>query len=84
MSMIKEFCPSSSRGVIRERNYDNRFSKFQALVQEAKSDFPYLTDEDIEIVHYGGGSYSGTWGIEFPAHGVPNDYEVTAQLELTL
>lgn len=83
MRIIKEFCPASNRGVIRTNTYGSQLSMFLELAAIAKQDFPYLTEDNIEIVHYGGERYAKTFGIEFPAHGVPDDYQIISQLELT-
>jgi hypothetical protein len=56
--------PITSLGIIRCSHYGSNLSWFIKAATIAKEDFPFLTDEDIEIVKYGGKN-SGTFGIEF-------------------
>ena len=81
--MIKEFCKASNTAIIRENSYGSKLSKFTKLFAEAKKDFPYLEEEDIEIVKYGGERYAKTFGIEFYATTVPEEYARISQLEYT-
>lgn len=83
--MIKEYCEYAKTCVIRENSYGSRLSKFLRLIEEAKKDFPSLTDEDIEIVKYAGERYAKTFGIEFEITNqeIPAEYIRISQLENT-
>jgi len=81
--MIKEFCKSSNRAVIREDAYGSQWSKFKRLVNEAKKDFPDLNEDDVEIIHFGGERYAKTFGIEFYTVYAPDSYSEISQLEYT-
>ncbi len=89
MDFIKEYQPVveqfPGRCVIRTNTYCKNFSHICFLVAEAKKDFPDLKDNLIEIAHYGGQHYKGTFGIEFtPTGEVPDSYEKISELEFTL
>lgn len=47
------------------KKHDLRY--FETLFQEARKYFPLLSRRDIEVVHYAGSQYRGTFGIEFPS-----------------
>lgn len=48
-----------------DNSYGNSLSKFKALSDLARADFPRLTDDDIQIIEFGGTTKKGIWGIEF-------------------
>lgn len=81
--IIKEFCKDANRAVIREDSYGSQMSKFKKLIGEALEDFPDLSPDDVEIVHYGGERYAKTFGIEFHATYAPDTYTRISQLEYT-
>lgn len=76
----------TKRFVIRTDCYNSELSHFMLLFQEAKKDFPDLKEEQIEIKHYGGRCYKGTYGIEFTIDPkvIPTTYEQIHKLELEL
>jgi hypothetical protein len=88
--VIKEFCRTQIneyRGVLLTDDYSHMFSKVLSLVKIAKTDFPSLTDDQIEIVVYGGNRRKRIMGIEFPIPSqtkIPNDYQEVSRLEYTL
>ncbi len=85
MKFIKEYAKSAKRCIIRTDCHGSKLSFFDELWVVAKSDFPELTREEVDVVHYGGKRYKGTFGIEFKFTGTPpNDYVHVEQVELTL
>ncbi len=84
ITVIKEFCPSSNRAVIRTETYGSSVGKIELLMNFAMSDFPGLSKWDIEVVQFGGQHYKRTFGIEFPAASAPEDYDIIEHLEYRL
>ena len=85
MEMIKEATPSG-QCVIRNRGYGSCMDYFLEMMQAAMKDFPELTPSSIEVKHYGGRHYKGTFGIEFKMDLDKINYEVyreISQLEFT-
>jgi hypothetical protein len=86
--MVKQYRKSPdapTRIVVRMDNYGHRLSDFLTLWQQAKKDFPTLTESDVEIVHYGGRYIKGYFGLEFQsAETIPPDYQQIRELEDTL
>jgi hypothetical protein len=54
-----------ARCVVRSNVYCSTYDHISELVEEAKASYPYLKDNDINIVRYGGIHYANTMGIEF-------------------
>ena len=82
----KENVKVGTVGVIRFPHYGSYLNQFIEAANIAKADFPYLTDADIKVVHYGGDRYKGTFGIEFnlpDMESAPEGYSEIHQLELT-
>lgn len=85
----REDLPESERTprcVVRSRNYGSSLAKFLDFAAEARKDYPQLSDDDIEIVHYGGDRIARTFGIEFvPPVKKPvlEGWTIIHQLELT-
>jgi hypothetical protein len=76
-----------ARCVIRTNCYGSRLSTFNKLATIAKETYPMLTDDDIEIVHFGGDRYARTYGIEFTppdGHTVHDGWQQISELERTL
>jgi hypothetical protein len=87
MKFIKEYCKAANRAVIRTQTYTHSWGYFFNLVKEAKKDFPGLTTDKIEIVHYGGRHYKGTYGIEFVLNKkipISKEYTQISNLEFSL
>ena len=89
--VIAEYCKVASndsfRVILREDNYDSRLSKFLELFEAAKSDFPFISESDINLVHYGGDRYKRTFGLEFSvpdSTSIPDIYVEIHSLEMTL
>lgn len=51
--------------VVRRNCYGLTAASAMELAEIAKADFPGLKPEDCRIIHFGGVSYKGTFGIEF-------------------
>jgi hypothetical protein len=51
--------------VIRSMSYGCTIASLAQMVESARQDFPDLKDEEVRVVHFGGDSFRGTWGIEF-------------------
>ena len=69
---------------VNDNGYGSSISKMNQLAAIAKSDFPSLTDEDINIVQFGGISKKGIFGLQFrvPSNDpVPEDYLTISRLE---
>ncbi len=77
---------SKDRIIIRSNCYGSSIGYINKLVDEAKKDFKGIDVDSINIVHYGGRHYAGTFGIEFD---VPPDtfmligYSEVSNTELT-
>lgn len=56
------------------------------LVDIAKSDFPNIKNENIEIIEYGGERYKRTFGVEFNCGDsfVPDSYKPIESLEFAI
>lgn len=76
----------TKRFIVRTDCYNSDLSHFILLFQTAKKDFPDLKEEQVEIKHYGGMTYKGTYGIEFNLDPkvIPVEYEQIHKLEYTL
>ena len=89
MNFIREYCPGREPGkgtcVVRTETYAKFVAHFNALLVEAQRDFPRLT-ADVEVAHYAGRRYKGTYGIEFPMEEaqVPETYSRLSVLEYHL
>lgn len=85
MKIIKEYCQAGKRCIIRTDTYVSTLQHFLDLLEEARQDFPDLKPEDVEIKHYGGIRYAGTYGIEFKVtHAdVPKCYSPVKMVEAT-
>ena len=74
--------------VIGTNCYGSQLSHIKALSDQAKQEFPSLSDDDIKIVHFGGRYYARTFGIEFtpPIAGdsAPEGWRVINELEYLL
>jgi hypothetical protein len=97
--LVKEFVPidrelavSAGRLVLRARNYGSRLDKFDKLFDTMAKDAltfepPIELDrEDVEVVHYGGSRYAGTFGLEVDipeGHVIPSEYARIRETELT-
>ena len=84
MSIIKE--STDKHCVLRTNSYSHTLAHVDMLFAEALKDFPSLSREDVEIVHYGGKRYARTTGIEFPIPAgaiAPSEYSHIDHLEYT-
>lgn len=76
----------SQRCAIIADCYSHSIEVINQLVAAAKADFPNLTDEDIEVVTYGGSYIAGIPGVEFDPgedHSiVPKSYDRVPHLEV--
>jgi hypothetical protein len=79
--------PVRAHCVIRTNSYGSQLSFIRHLAAIAIAEFPTLTEDQVEIVRYGGQRYKGTFGIEFTC---PVDYTIVpigwreiSQLEYT-
>lgn len=88
MTITKEHRPRDgstwSRCIVRTDTYSSTIAFFLRLLEEAQRDFPGLDPKEIEVVHYAGRRYAGTFGIEFAALtcNVPTSYREIAEVEL--
>lgn len=87
MKIIKEVCGDIA--ILRTETYNNKLILFFILYIEAMKDFPNLnlSPKDVQIAHFAGDRFKGTFGIEFNiynANGIPTDYQQISELELTL
>ena len=90
MKIIKEFVriklDDSARIILRTNYYIGTFEYIRNLVNEARKDFS-LEDDKIEIIHYAGDRYKGTYGIEFNVDKgvtIPEKYKEVSQVEFKL
>jgi hypothetical protein len=58
--------------VVRTKASGCTIASLDRLLTIARRDFPQLQDEDVRVVHFGGQSRKGTWGIEFDCPGNPS------------
>ncbi len=91
MEIIKEVFINSQhknvRFIIRTNTYSNSLFYFNTLFEEAKKDFPDIKPDDVEIIHYGGRRYKGTFGIEWSESITikrPKEYREISNTEYTL
>lgn len=87
MRVIRELAEHGNVGIVRSELYSKRVSHILTLVAEAKKDFPSLSDDDMEVVYYGGDRYKRTYGVEFNVpngENIPDTYKRIHQLEFTL
>lgn len=64
--------------ILRNDTYDNRLSWFNEMFAAAQADFPFLKEEDVRVVIFGGDRIKGIMGIEFQlprGTKVPDFYE---------
>lgn len=92
--LIKEIRLSRSRetwidnpvAVVRDGGYGSSLAKFDRLFDELLKTFPDASRETVEIKHYGGQYYAGTFGIEYsvPHHiyETPEGWTAIRELEL--
>jgi hypothetical protein len=71
------------RCAISTNTHGRRLSFVLGLVAIAKQDAPTLTDDDIEVVVYGGERRRKMYGVEFDSKVLPEGYTETT-LELLL
>lgn len=74
------------RCAIISNSYNKSFEAITKLRSVIMSDFPDLTDSEIELVVYGGRRIKGIMGLEFSpgSSPVPASYTLCSQLETTL
>ncbi len=84
--VIKEYCPSVGKVVVRSSMYAHSLQYLLDLLGEAQEDFPTLSADSVTVVHFSGRHYKGTFGIEFGAQAedVPSHYDEIGSLEETL
>lgn len=87
--MIKEYFrfPEGNpvRFIVRRPDYGSKVEDINELAEIAKRDFPQLDDNVLDLIHYGGQRYKGTYGIEFNLDTAPpSDYREISQVELVL
>ncbi len=76
MEIIKEVVKINEnryRYVIRTDTYNSSFGHFSRLFRIAKETFPNLTEEEVEIVQYGGNYAKYTFGIEWNSEIEPSE-----------
>ena len=64
--------------ILRDDTYDKRLSWVNKMFAAAKADFPFLKEEDVSVVIFGGDCIKGIMGIEFQlprGTEVPDFYE---------
>lgn len=84
MKIIKEYCETVNKYVIRSNTYAHEWEYFKNLINEAKKDYPTLDEDKIEIVQYAGERYKRTYGIEFRVEEKPKEeYFRIRKLEYT-
>jgi hypothetical protein len=87
-TIIKEYVNIPSgvvRVILRTPTYARSLAHFERLYAEAQKDYPNLAREQVDVTHYGGDSYKGTFGIEFDVTTEPtNGYAQRAQVERTI
>jgi hypothetical protein len=69
---------------IHSKNYNSKLPYILSLVEEARKDFPFLTDQEVQLIHLGGRRYKGMFGIEFSVPSntiIPNDYQQVLEPE---
>ncbi len=84
MDIIKEH--NENHCVIRSNTYAKSLDYIFDLFGIAKSDFPELKPENVNVVQFAGRRYARTYGIEFEkieGADVPSEYEQISQLENT-
>ena len=92
MNFIKEAFPTTVEGqpgfryVLRTNTHGHSLAFFKRLQREIFRDFNCeIPEDELEIVHYGGRSYRGTFGIEFILAGEKHPaYDEISRLELKL
>lgn len=74
--MIKLICYNNNVSII-PNHYGKNIAAIQELVNIAKTDFPFLQDNDILVQTYGGSRYKNQVRIEFNVPYpfiIPSDY----------
>ena len=87
MDIIKEYCYDARRVILRSSTYSRSMEYFNELYAEAKKDFPFLTPDMVEVTHYAGRRYKGTFGIEFQVSSlntISDKYFMVDTVELVL
>lgn len=87
MDIIKEYCCQERgyRFILRLPHYGHTVAHINWLYLLAKEDFGLLDGDKVEVVHYGGQRYKGTFGIEFNSMTEPPEgYKKIEQVESTL
>lgn len=86
MRIIREYSTYAKRCVLRSDGYLSNLTYFATLYESALEDFPNLKPNAVEVVHFGGDRYRGTFGIQFSwlEGEVPGHYSRMERLELTL
>lgn len=90
MKYIKSYVPFSDtdevRVIIRTNTYGSDIDFFLKMAEEAQRDFPDVPFSDMNVHHYAGVSYKGTYGIEFNtnSHCVPSYYSKQKSVEKCL
>lgn len=90
MDPVFEICGNGvtygDRVIVRNSHYGRSYAGIERLFEVAKRDFPFLVEEDVEVVIYGGSRISGYMGIEFnvpKGAAVPATYNRISRLEST-
>jgi hypothetical protein len=97
--IVKEFVPkdhdialSAGRIIVRANNYGSSLAKFDELFDVMAADAlafepPIELDrDDVQVTHYAGERYAGTFGLEatiLEGHIVSGEYSRMHQVELT-
>ena len=79
MKIIKEFCKDTMgyQCVIRTNFFCKTIGSLNKLVREAKKDFAHVSDEDLNVIYFGGSRYARTYGISLSVFGfgnIPDEY----------
>ncbi len=72
--------------IVRSDTYASSYKHISNLVEVAKKYFN-VSDEDIEVVKYGGDRYKRTYGVEFTVDletEISADFQHISQVEYTL
>ena len=91
IEIIKEYVVNTKcktiHFTVRTTLYDDSVQYWLDLVEIAKKDFSELNLSEVKSIIYGGCSYKGTRGIEFPLNKpvkIPDGYVNGFKLEFTL
>lgn len=72
--------------IVRTIRHTSNLAHLLNLLRRARKDFPGLKPSEVEVMHYAGRSYKGTYGIEFsqPLEKIPAGYKEIHQVERAL